>query len=211
MERRFTTNETQPVGVTTRDDGGATITGYAAVFYRDGDAGTEFQILTDLVERIDRDAFTRSIDEGDDVRALFNHDTSQILGRTESGTLKLSADDIGLRYSIDAPTTPAAQHVISAIERGDLTGSSFAFRTEREEFVEGDSGAPDVRNIKSVRMFDVGPVTFPAYTGTTTDVRSYTDAGGNADGILGMYQQWKSQCRRAPRATAARARIRARG
>ena len=95
----------------------------AAVFYRDGDKGTEFRLWDDVYERIDADAFTRALKESHDVRALFNHDSNHILGRVSSGTLRLSVDNTGLRYSVTLPASAA--NVAEAMQRGDLTGSSF--------------------------------------------------------------------------------------
>src|SRR5690348_12903845 len=88
-------------------DGGANISGYAAVFNQEtviGDGIFGFR------EQIDPGAFDVAIKE-DDVRALFNHDPNILLGRTESGTLQLSTDRRGLKYSVSLPDTAAARDV----------------------------------------------------------------------------------------------------
>lgn len=171
IERRFTAGP--GVRVETREGGGVVVTGYAAVFYDAEDRGTEYQLYRDIVERIKPGAFDRAIKE-DDVRALFNHDHSLVLGRNKAGTLRLSVDAKGLRYEIDAPDTATGRDVAELIRRGDVTGSSFCFvpdvTTYREE------GDTYIVERESVRLFDVSPVTFPAYEATTTGLRSDGDA-----------------------------------
>ena len=158
------------------DEGKPTkVFGYAAVYYN-GTPDTEYVLWDDLVERIMPGAFDRAIRE-DDVRCLFNHDPSEILGRTASKTLRLSVDGVGLGYENDLPTTTAAERVADAIKRGDVTGSSFSFtptvQSWREE-ADGD-GSKLIRIIEEVRLYDVGPVTFPAYEATTSGVRGKVD------------------------------------
>ena len=169
MERRFITTEIEPVELVTREDGGLTATGYAAVFYRQGNKGTQFDLWSGSVERIMPTAFDRAVAEGDDVRALFNHDPNQLLGRSPD-TLRLSVDKRGLKYEIDLPDTSTGRDVGVSLARGDLSGSSFAFQVEEETWRQEKKDL-EVREVKSVRLFDVGPVTFPAYKATTSGVR----------------------------------------
>lgn len=200
MERRFSSYG-GPATVETREDGTRTISGVGAVFYRDGDTATEYRLARNIVERVAPDAFDRALADGDDARGLFNHDSNHLLGRVSSGTMRLSKGDDGLRYEIDLPDTQSGRDVAASIERGDLTGSSFAFVVDAVEWSE--DGEDDVRTIKSVRLFDVGPVTFPAYEGTTTGVRSE----GDADEAIASRDEWRSKRRqRNARAKAARAR-----
>lgn len=161
-----------------KDDTGTgpgTIVGYAAVFHSEADPGTEYELWSDpamrAVERIARGAFSRAVKEGDDCRACFNHDPNMLLGRTSSGTLRLSEDETGLRYENDLPDTQLARDVAELVDRGDVNGSSFGFVVEQESWRESEE--PDgkrvaVRTIESVRLLDVGPVTYPAYASTTT-------------------------------------------
>jgi HK97 family phage prohead protease len=111
----------------------------------------------------------------DDVRAFFNHDHNFILGRSTNGTLRLSVDDEGLRYEIDAPQTQTIRDLVLApMQRGDINQSSFAFRVSRdgEEWAEDDEGVV-VRTIhKMQRLFDVSPVSMPAYPDGGSAVRS---------------------------------------
>jgi HK97 family phage prohead protease len=187
MERRMT-----PAGeikVETRADGGKTIVGYGAVFHRDGEAGTEYRLGSDIVERIAPTAFTRALKEKHDARALFNHDPNMLLGRAGAGTLRLSVDERGLRYEIDIPDTQVGKDVATSIARGDLAGSSFAFSINGKTGQRFEKGKDhDVRHILDVDLFDVGPVTYPAYEGTTTGLRS-----GDAADAREAREAWRKE------------------
>jgi len=157
----------QPVEL--RDgDNGKMATGYAAIFHREGDDSTEFTLWDGQTERIMPGAFDRALSESHDVRALVNHDPNQLLGRTAAGTLRLSVDSVGLRYEIDIADTQAGRDAVTSLERGDLSGSSFAFSIPEngQKFTDG------YRSILDVNLFDVGPVAYPAYSGTEAGVRA---------------------------------------
>lgn len=147
------------------------IVGYAAVYY-DGTPRTEYKLWEGAVERILPGAFTRAVAE-DDVVALFNHDSNLLLGRKSAGTLKLTADNIGLHYDIDPPDTQAGRDTQTSLARKDLRGSSFSFVAMDEQWRK-ENGIR-VREIRGARVYDVGPVTFPAYPATTAGVRSAED------------------------------------
>jgi HK97 family phage prohead protease len=140
------------------------IRGYAALFNSDS------QDLGGFVERILPGAFDDVIKRGTDVVALYNHDPMFLLGRESSGTLRVSVDERGLRYEIDPPESRA--DVIEAIERGDVRGSSFAFRVKGAG--EAWSRTADGRQLREIRsidgLFDVGPVLKPAYVATESFV-----------------------------------------
>jgi uncharacterized protein len=128
-------------------------------------------------ERLHANCFDRAIEDRHDVRALFNHEPNQILGRTTSGTLRLTTDARGLVDEIDPPSSadsPIAAHVLSAIRRGDVTGQSFAFRPTEIQTVERQEGQRVVyeETILDLTLYDVGPVTYPAYPTTDVGVRS---------------------------------------
>jgi HK97 family phage prohead protease len=174
-ERRSCSHPDAAARIETRDDGKPVIVGYAAVYHRAADPGTEFVLYEDpgdgfrFVERIAPGAFDRAARE-DDVRALFNHDPDHVLGRAKAGTLRLTVDERGLRYEIDPPDTQTARDVTESLRRGDISGSSFAFNI-RGETVE-KSPKLWVRTLTDVDLYDVGPVTYPAYKGTEAGVRS---------------------------------------
>lgn len=113
----------------------------------------------------------------DDVRCLFNHEPEYILARSNNGqgTLSLVEDAVGLKYSYETPNRSYALDLADAIEKGDVTQSSFAFEVAEEEWIYGDEekGILDRRVIKKFkRLFDVAPVTFPAYEDTEVAKRS---------------------------------------
>lgn len=172
--RRFSPLAMAAVALEKRADGkGERIAGYAAVFFREGQAGTEYELWPGYVERVMPGAFDAALKEEHDCRALFNHDPSQLLGRTASETCRLSVDSKGLRYEVDPPDTTVGHNVLEYLRRRDVTGSSFGF-----EVIDGDMRRETregqdvwIREVRSVRLWDVGPVTYPAYTATEAEVR----------------------------------------
>ncbi|HII1671944.1 HK97 family phage prohead protease [Citrobacter cronae] len=114
----------------------------------------------------------------DDVRGLFNHDANFVLGRTTAGTMTLTVDERGLNYDIIAPETPTIRDlVVAPMQRGDITQSSFAFRVAPggDNWYEDDDGVI-IREITKVgRLYDVSPVTYPAYQAADSSVRSLND------------------------------------
>lgn len=145
------------------------IVGYASVFY-DGTPDTEYQLWEDYVERIMPGSFDRALADKDDVRGLFNHDPDNLLGRTSAGTMTLAVDKRGLSYEIEPGDTTMARDVVEHIKRGDVDGSSFAFRVTDEDIRKENDVY--IREISGVQLFDVGPVTYPAYTATTSGYRT---------------------------------------
>ncbi len=173
MERRFVPMIGSSVAIQTREDKPPMISGYAAVFFREDDPGTQYELFPGLVERILPGAFDRALSEADDCRGLFNHDPNQLLGRTKSGTLRLSIDAKGLKYEIDAPDTQTGRDACTMLERGDLAGSSFSFMPDDVTWRE--TGDTTIREVRSLHLYDVGPVTFPAYESTSAGVRALGD------------------------------------
>lgn len=149
-----------------KDDKGESrlIVGHAAVFNRDADIGGWF------IERVAPGAFKRAIKE-DDVRSLFNHDPNFVLGRNKAGTLKLEEDKEGLLTTTIPPDTQIARDLLVSIERGDISQMSFGFRVTKQEWDDSDEKMLK-RTILEVELFDVSPVTFPAYVQTDVGLRS---------------------------------------
>jgi len=146
------------------------LVGYAAIF------GQRTTIAGMFHEQIDPGAFRDAVGE-DDVRALFNHDPNFLLGRSAAGTLRLSEDATGLRYEIDMPDTQVGRDVLTSVKRGDIRGSSFAFDVVGDVWTNPTrSGELPVRTITKARLFDVSPVTFPAYEQTSVSARSQAEA-----------------------------------
>lgn len=156
------------VRVATRD-GRPVIAGYAAVFNsRSQEMRTSKGVR--FVEVIRPGAFARALNNPD-VRALKNHDPNLILGRVGAGTLRLSEDERGLRYEADPPDTSYARDLVESLRRRDITGSSFAFVTLEDAWSTTPEGIA-LRELRAVELYDVGPVTFPAYPAATSSVRS---------------------------------------
>uniref|UniRef100_UPI00345E70F8 HK97 family phage prohead protease n=1 Tax=Mesotoga sp. TaxID=2053577 RepID=UPI00345E70F8 len=124
-------------------------------------------------EKIQPGAFSEAI-VNDDVRALWNHDSNYVLGRNKAGTLKLSEDEHGLHYVVDLPDTQWAKDLLESIKRGDVTQSSFGFIVDSDEWAKQDGET--VRTLTKVTLFDVSPVTYPAYPQTSTSARSILEA-----------------------------------
>jgi HK97 family phage prohead protease len=137
--------------------------GYAVIFNSATDLGY-------FSEEIREGAFSDVM--GDDVRGLFNHDPDVILGRSKSGTMKLSVDKTGVRYSIlYNANDPDHVRVMEKVKRGDVSQSSFAFRIKDAAWETRDGKDHRVIN-KIERWYDVSPVTYPAYQDTTVAARS---------------------------------------
>lgn len=138
------------------------IVGHAALFNSEADLGS-------FRESIAPGAFTRAIQE-DDVRALFNHDPNYVLGRNTAGTLRMSEDAQGLAVEIDPPATQWAHDLQISMQRGDISQMSFGF-VAKEQRVEKRDGVIH-RVITRAQLYDVSPVTYPAYKTTDCAVRS---------------------------------------
>lgn len=148
------------------DKGPGTLAGYAAVFNK------RSQNLGGFVEEIDPGAFTKTLQDAGQVFARFNHEDNYLLGTTLAATLRLEVDGTGLRYEVDLPDTTAGRDVAVLAKRGDLSKSSFAFRTIRDDWGYTDDDFL-LRKLKEVALVDVAPVVNPAYMDTSTGLRSF--------------------------------------
>lgn len=169
------------------------IEGYFSVF------GQKYNFSSDEYETIDRHAFDNALSRGDDVRALINHDTTLVLGRTTVGTLSLSVDDHGLHGCIKINREDSdAMNIYARVQRGDVSQCSFGFiPTDIETEVEREGDRDIIHyTIKDLRLFEVTICTFPAYTDTEVSARSelYDEQLKNirkiwADGLLERVQK----------------------
>jgi HK97 family phage prohead protease len=167
FEQRMVERVPEVVRYLEKDKEKKKVVGYGAVFYREDEAGTEFKLRPNVKERISRSAFDEAL-ERDDARSLFNHDPNFVLGRKSAGTLRLSVDEVGLRYEVDLPDS--RQDVAEAIARGDVTGSSFWFKPTKES-ESRDNDGNIIYTIENLELREVGPVTFPAYEATVSEMR----------------------------------------
>lgn len=154
----------QPGGFQTRaEDGELYIEGYFAVF------NSRYLLWEDAYETIEPGAFDGQTTE--DVRALVNHDTTLVLGRTTAGTLELRQDEKGLwgRIKINQADQDA-MNLYERVKRGDVSQCSFGFDITEQD-VEYSDNEPTVWRIRKVKLYEVSVVTFPAYEDTGVEAR----------------------------------------
>lgn len=147
------------------EQGNEIIEGHAAVF---NSWSETLGGLFPFKEIVRKDAFKETI-QNDDIRALFNHDPNYVLGRNKSNTLYLEEDEVGLRVKITPPNTTYAKDLVESIKRGDVSQMSIGFIVLDDSW--GTVDGVDTREIKKVKLFDVSPVTFPAYQETDVGIR----------------------------------------
>lgn len=149
---------------TTRaEDGNLYIEGYFAVF------GSEYRMWENAIETIDEDAFNETVDG--DVRALVNHDSTLVLGRTTAGTLTLRVDRTGLWGSILINQSDQdAMNLYERVKRGDVSQCSFGFDI-LDQSTEVMENGTTVWILKKVKLYEVSVVTFPAYEDTSVTAR----------------------------------------
>jgi HK97 family phage prohead protease len=155
---------------------GRRLEGHAALFDKPA------RIENRFTETVCPGAFSRSLKSGADVLALVDHAPDKLLGRTRSGTLRLSEDTRGLAFSVDLPQTQLAHDVLELVQRGDAGGMSFGF-TAIEERWRGDQ-----RELHTVQLHEVSVIlSFPAYEGTTVSARSRANKGGMPAALARAY------------------------
>lgn len=135
------------------------ISGYAAVFNSRTSIGNYFD------EIIAPGAFSRSLSDGD-IRALINHDWSNVIGRTKSGTLRLEEDSHGLKFEVELPNTSAARDLVESMERGDIDQCSFGFWVDEGKEAWDYSVEPAIRTLIEVELYEISVVSLPAYEDT---------------------------------------------
>ena len=170
---------------------GSKLVGYAAVF------GPLSEDLGGFRERVAPGAFDRSLADDTDIRALVDHDTSKVIGRRSSGTLKLATDERGLRVEIDLPETTYANDLRALLQRGDVSQMSFAFLVEPngEKWEGRDESGVRIRTLTDVQLIEVSVVTIPAYPDTVAALRSMQ----RMDSAKKARDHWLATNRVAPR------------
>lgn len=152
------------VDFTAKDEENPTISGYFVVWNQEA----PFDAM--MSESIDRHALDNSLNG--DIRALFDHDTSKVLGRTTNGTLQLKADDYGLwgDVSINRNDTEAMS-LYQKVKRGDIDQASFGFNILRQEPITREDGGTHWL-VKEVELFEISVVAFPFYESTCVSARN---------------------------------------
>lgn len=141
-----------------------TIEGYFAVF------NSIYEIAPGMSESVKPGAFSRTL--AGDIRALTNHDTTLVLGRTKAHTLELREDEHGLWGKITInPNDRDAMNLYERVKRGDVDQCSFGFEIVNEETDFRDDGSMHW-TITDVNLFEVSACTFPAYAETNISARS---------------------------------------
>lgn len=150
-----------------------TIEGYAAVFNKDSED------FGGWVESIDPGAFTDVLQ--DDAVALFNHSLNLVLGRNKVNVV-ITQDDIGLFYRVNLPGTTLANDIRALVKANIINKSSFAFTVKEERFIKGAEGQLHRRIIVKIEtLYDVSPVTYPAYPDTSVASRGFEKNKGLAE------------------------------
>lgn len=167
------------------EDGEKRIEGYFAVF--DG----VYEMYPGWSESIDHEAFDGALE--DDIRALIDHETRLVLGRTSSGTLTLRVDDKGLWGSISVNEDDQdAMNLYARVKRGDVSQCSFGFDILEEEREVDETTGHVHYTIKRVKLYEVSVVTFPAYEDTGVTARARDCQAIRAERL----DQWKNEMKR---------------
>lgn len=156
--------QSAPTNFKVREDGEEIfIEGYFAVF------NTRYEMWEGAAETVLKGAFADTL--GEDIRALINHNTDFVLGRTAAGTLELSEDDTGLfgRIKINKNDSDA-MNLYARVQRGDVNQCSFGFDIVDETY-KTDAQGNVLWELRKVKLYEVSVVTFPAYDDTIVQAR----------------------------------------
>lgn len=148
---------------------GKTLVGYAALFNSEANLGTFSEIIR-------AGAFTKSLASGDNIRALYHHDGSALLGTTRGGTLQLREDAKGLAFTLALPDTSHGRDLAILVDRGDVAGCSFGFRVPDGGDRWEQRGATMVRELLNVELAEITLTSDPAYSDTSIALRNRPEA-----------------------------------
>jgi len=157
------------VEIRARDDGQTVIEGYVVKWNQ------RSYVMVDwwgdkFVERVAKGAFTRSLNEKEDIKAFWNHNSDMVLGSTKASTLELTEDDIGLRYSIIPPATTWGNDAVESIRRGDVSGTSFGFIVRKDDWEYLAEEDLYQRTLLDVDLVEISPTPLPAYPDSEAEV-----------------------------------------
>lgn len=124
-------------------------------------------------EEVAHSAFDKTLADGHNIYAMYNHDDDKILGSTRSGNLRLFVDDIGLRFELDINENISyARDLYELVSNNDINGCSFGFYVNDDVWSRTDEGV-DLRTINEVELIEVTITPFPAYLDSEASCRSY--------------------------------------
>ncbi|MBD2805904.1 HK97 family phage prohead protease [Xenorhabdus sp. ZM] len=133
-----------------------TLTGYVIKW------NSRSHVLWDeFIEQFAPNAFNANLATGTDIRALYEHDPINLLGRTTSGSLQLFEDATGLRFELTPPDTQLGHDVLTLVERGDIQGMSFGFRAIKDQWDTGQT--PYIRTVLEAELQEITITSMPAY------------------------------------------------
>ena len=144
---------------------GKTLQGYAAVFNSEAKLGTFSEVIR-------QGAFSKSLESGSSVRALYHHDSAALLGTTRGGTLRLREDAHGLAFELALPDTTHGRDLAILVDRGDVQGCSFGFRVPDGGDRWEQRGSTMVRELLTIELSEITLTADPAYLDTTVALRS---------------------------------------
>ena len=125
-------------------------------------------------EKVKKGTFTRTLQETDDIKILFNHNTDHVLGSTKAGTLFIEERSKGLYFENELPDTQFARDLTVSVSRGDIDGVSFGFKITKEDWDRSEDDDV-VRTVKEAILIEVSPCTFPAYESSSVSTRSFEE------------------------------------
>lgn len=164
MEKRTSVTPVVQFRADETDSGGKVLEGYFIRF------NEETNLFDNYFETVSPDAIPDDIQQ-QDIRALFDHDSGKVLGRTAAGTLTLRKDDEGLFGSISInEDDPEALSIYAKVQRGDINSASFGFFIRGDDMTQDETGYHDT--LTDVELFEISIVTFPAYPTTEIGARS---------------------------------------
>lgn len=159
---------------TLKATGNKTLTGYAAVFNSEA-------VLGDFSEVIRHGAFAKSLATGSNIRALYHHDGTALLGTTRGRTLQLREDAHGLAFELELPDTTHGRDLAILVDRGDVAGCSFGFKVRDGGDRWEQRGAQLVRELLDVDLVEITLTSDPAYQDTTVAMRNKPITQGFCD------------------------------
>ena len=190
MDRTCRQLRTSGTGFHARDDGGPIIEGYFSVF------NSDYELWPGAAEQVDPGAFDNTL--GDDVRALINHDTRLVLGRTKAGTLTLRVDEKGLFGTIKINDQDSdAMNLYARVQRGDVDQASFGFAWAEDGVVweQLPDGRARRNVLRIVKLWEISVCTFPAYEQTYVAARDRVAAEAEAQARRARKESMKRRFR----------------